>query len=436
MLVLFVYWLAHPSFGPGRVFFHGDFALMAASGLAARAARAAMLAGALLIVLTLARGRVFCGWACPLGSAIDGVDAVVRRPRRWDGAAGTKYLILFAGMGLAAAGVGLLWLFAPMSWAARVLSVIPPAPAEVVAGILLLFVLVGLSAAAGPRAFCRILCPLGAGMGLVTRLSPYSRKSGGTCVQCGACRQSCPTGAASGTGLFTGEECIQCGTCERVCPESAVETGMERTPASHSPARRAWFAAAGAGVGAGMLASLLRSGEAGAVRPPGGQDETRLVNLCVRCGACERICPTGGIYITRGRAGLFGLESPALSGRNGGCAYDCNLCGLNCPTGALLALPLAEKRRMRLGLARVDSSICIPYARKTVCMVCYASCPYDAIVLEDTGEKLPWGDPLLRPRVDDDKCTGCGLCETACPVSGGAAVRIRPVSSAGPMPAT
>ena len=48
-------------------------------------------------------------------------------------------------------------------------------------------------------------------------------------------------------------------------------------------------------------------------------------------------------------------------------------------------------------------------------------CPYDAVdfrvVTDHTGT-------LQRPFVDEDKCTGCGLCEHHCPVGGRAAIYV------------
>jgi ferredoxin len=86
-------------------------------------------------------------------------------------------------------------------------------------GILIGFLLLMLMVS---RPFCRILCPLGAIYGLLTRLS-LARMTieKDACVDCGACNRVCPVDLDVPKEV-SGAECIACGDCMKVCPKSGI----------------------------------------------------------------------------------------------------------------------------------------------------------------------------------------------------------------------
>ena len=106
--------------------------------------------------------------------------------------------------------------------------------------------------------------------------------------------------------------------------------------------------------------------------------------------------------------------------RIGYCEYNCSLCGQVCPTGAIERLPRERKVAVKIGLAQFDRSRCLPWAYATACIVCEEVCPipgkaiwYEVVQGKDRKGHLL---ELKQPRVDTEKCTGCGICETRCPV--------------------
>jgi formate hydrogenlyase subunit 6/NADH:ubiquinone oxidoreductase subunit I len=145
-----------------------------------------------------------------------------------------------------------------------------------------------------------------------------------------------------------------------------------------------------------------------------------------------KVCPTSAIHPAAGEGGAEGLWTPLLKMSLGYCDYECTLCSQVCPTHAIRQLEIAEKQKIKIGLAYIDRNRCLPWAYAKTCIVCEEHCPTPkkAIWLEEVEVRNIQGETLTvkQPRVDADLCIGCGICETKCPVKAPAAVR---VSSAG-----
>ena len=145
------------------------------------------------------------------------------------------------------------------------------------------------------------------------------------------------------------------------------------------------------------------------IRPPGGQDEDRLLSACMYCQICYEICPKNVIVPAKIEDGILVLRTPTLSFDTNYCNWceDENngvpLCAQACPTTALSLPAKATAENTILGIAELNKDFCLAY-RLIGCRFCFDACPYEAMELDDYG----------RPYVLADKCNGCGACESVC----------------------
>ena len=188
-----------------------------------------------------------------------------------------------------------------------------------------------------------------------------------------------------------------------------------------------------AGVALAGVEPITRRKPATMIRPPGVDHgvalNRALGSLCVRCGACVRACPTQGLQPSLFEGGVQNVLTPRLVPRLGYCNFGCNACGQVCPTGAIPPLPLQEKQQTIIGLASINQNRCLPWAYEIPCIVCEEVCPVadkaialDEVSIPDSAKQE--AVLLQRPRVIQDLCIGCGICEYKCPVGGEAAIRI------------
>jgi ferredoxin-type protein NapG len=142
------------------------------------------------------------------------------------------------------------------------------------------------------------------------------------------------------------------------------------------------------------------------LRPPGALLERAFVEACDRSGQCVEACPAGAIFSwASGDSTTHG--TPMIDPDRSACVVCEGLeCMKVCPSGALNLVD--EVREIRMGLARVDGSVCTR-TRRDDCSVCVDTCPIGsgAIALVDAGP----------PMVLDDGCVGCGVCQYQCPTT-------------------
>jgi MauM/NapG family ferredoxin protein len=290
------------------------------------------------------------------------------------------------------------------------------------------------------RFWCRYLCPLGGLLGLVA-VRPLLRLTSDpeACNSCFQCTMSCPAAAQpEKPDEWLATECFGCWNCVGSCSEQGLDfkwsSPFKKVPSgSVDLGKRRMLASAVGGVA--VLSAMRITPAANAktynpalIRPPGARSEAEFLQRCVKCGLCMQTCPSGGLQATWAEAGLEGLWSPVLVPAIGWCEYECHACGQVCPTEAIVPLPLAEKKNVKIGLAIFDTTRCLPFAFGRECIVCEEHCPIPtkAITFEirevvDTSGSVR---NLKIPRVDPQLCTGCGICETKCVFKDQAAIRV------------
>lgn len=181
-------------------------------------------------------GRLLCGWVCPFGFLM---DMLYRIPSpKFTLPAWTsyiKYAVLVATVFVTPFLFGESTDYSFCKWCpASAIQITVPNLVQggfdgatwwtagklgVLAGVLALGVFTG-------RAFCNVLCPIGAMLALFNYISFWSVKPPETipCLGCGKCDKACPTHAQPSARIEAGvsanrsAECIVCHDCQDLCP--------------------------------------------------------------------------------------------------------------------------------------------------------------------------------------------------------------------------
>ncbi|MCK4340674.1 MAG: 4Fe-4S binding protein [Phycisphaerae bacterium] len=380
----------------------------------------------IILIPTLFLGRFFCNWICPYGTLHQFTGWLFRRRKqpaaeanRYHRSQHVKYYILTAMLVAAALGSLQIGLLDPICLLYRSFTgaVVPalsmPAPSLLgeprfhQGAWLIGFLLFGLVAMnlVIPRFFCRVLCPLGALLGVLSRFAWWRiQRDPDKCQDCGRCRLHCEA-ACDPHARLRKAECFVCFNCLEDCPAGALSFALF-PPRKHEVSgpnvsrRKAIFAAV-----TGLLfypfvrtaGRNTRDFSSKVIRPPGAVEELEFLERCLKCDQCIRVCPTNVIQPAWFESGLEGLWTPILNFRLGHCQLHCTACGVVCPSGAIQRISIARKLGLgefaaegplRLGTAHVDVSRCLPYSQDVPCVVCEEVCP--------TSPKAIFGEYQMR----------------------------------------
>lgn len=160
------------------------------------------------------------------------------------------------------------------------------------------------------------------------------------------------------------------------------------------------------------------------VRPPGAHDQSAFNAKCIKCGQCVRDCPYDTLKLAVAGE-MVAIGTPYFVPRETPC-YMCEdiPCVKACPTGAL-DHSLENINDSRMGLAVIDIENCLSWIGLR-CEICHRVCPIidKAITIEHHPRKISKHARFV-PLVHSNACTGCGVCEKACPTQV-AAIRVVP----------
>lgn len=193
------------------------------------AAGLAAVFGLVVLLWTMFRGRGFCSWMCPVGSAQEFIYAMRSKkyrvkhqiPKFYDRRlAFIKYIVLVFTLVTSILGIGWIYILAcPMNALAMV-------PRIAVPGILLLAIIL-VSAMLVERAWCRFLCPYGALMNVFEKVGSIVgikrrkiKRNLERCTDCGVCNLYCPMNIDLLADEYVHDpNCIQCSQCAQKCPK-------------------------------------------------------------------------------------------------------------------------------------------------------------------------------------------------------------------------
>lgn len=188
----------------------------------------------LFLLVTLAFGRAWCGWACPQTTLVDLVEWCARKlggkvaAGILSASPGQRLLLHLLYLLLALlVGANLVWYFvAPYYFFPQLLagSLHWAAVLTMVATAALVYLdLVWLR-----RLFCKEFCPYGRFQTVLvdpgTLTLRYHPDEAPRCIRCGACVKACPTGIDIRDGYQI--ECINCGRCLDACREVMARRGQ------------------------------------------------------------------------------------------------------------------------------------------------------------------------------------------------------------------
>ncbi len=172
------------------------------------------------------------------------------------------------------------------------------------------------------------------------------------------------------------------------------------------------------------------------LRPPGAINAKDFLKACLKCGACIEACPYDSLKLANTQDNVS-IGSPYFIPREIPC-YMCTTipCVPVCPSGALDITMLQDKEgkmdinKSKMGVAIVHKESCIAFWG-IQCDACYRACPLidEAITLEYQQIERTGKHAFLKPVINSESCTGCGICEHVC-VTEKPAIKVLPVDLA------
>lgn len=302
------------------------------------------------------------------------------------------------------------------------------------------FLVVGFLSCRSGRTYCNNICPVGSLLGLLSRCSAFKVQiDEDKCTGCGLCGKKCRASCIdTANHKVDYSRCVDCFDCLENCAQGAirfkpVKMKKQNNEGVDDESRRKFLSAIAV---AGMASTKLwaqekvekvdaaiqgkETKEHVPVSPFGSVSHKRFNDKCTACHLCVAKCPNKVLRPSMNEYGLAGVMQPVMDYTRGYCDYDCTLCSEVCPAGAIEKLTADEKQGIRIGLAVFDRSACVVETDDVTCGNCQAHCPAGAIKLvPDYNAPIPGAQGRQRfkvfPQIEAELCIGCGACQYHCP---------------------
>ena len=430
---------------------------------------------AVLLVLSLLFGRIYCSVICPLGTLQDVLSWKIRlfrkkrkyrysytKPQNW-----IRYSILALTVIVFIFGSSfLVLLFDPYSTFGRIISqLFKPLVIFANNGLahlmgktgnysiyevkqlsfiplafgvaLLFFYKVTEMSWNNGRSYCNVICPVGTGLGLLSKFSLFRIKfDESSCNQCGSCAMKCKSQCIDSKQMKVDDSrCVSCFNCIGACKKGGIsyEYRYKKQPVAKpaeskiNNSRRTFLLTSGAILTTAALAKpkKLISGNdpifsRNPIMPPGAGSIEHFSQHCTACQLCVTKCPMQVLKPAALEYGISGITQPHLVfSTEVFCTYDCNICTTVCPTSALKKLSVPEKKLAQIGVAEFRKDKCIVFSNDKDCGACSEHCPTQAVHM------IPYKDGLTIPEVTKNLCIGCGACESICPAKPTVAIYVQ-----------
>lgn len=280
------------------------------------------------------------------------------------------------------------------------------------------------------RTYCNTLCPVGTLLGFLSKFSFFKvRIDSSMCNGCGACAMKCKASCIDSKNHKVDDtRCVSCFNCLDSCKHSALSyapykkknTVTDKKAETNSNRRQ--FITTAITTVITVPAAMAKNKIAGvftdkdiptrqtAISPPGAQSTEHLLHHCTSCHLCVSRCPSRVIKPAFMEYGLEGIMQPVMTYEKGFCNYNCTVCTDVCPNHALLPLTREEKNMLQIGRVHFVHDICVVITDGNNCGACAEHCPTQAVTM------IPYKDGLTIPHITPDICVGCGGCEFICPV--------------------
>lgn len=419
---------------------------------------------ALLLIITLIFGRIYCSVICPLGVFQDVIARLRRKKNKYSYSKAISWLrysmLCIFAIALVLGIPAIFGLLAPYSsygrmaqnlfqpiymginniFAAIAVNLdsyafystdvwIKSLPTFVVA--LVTFVIIFVSAWRNGRTYCNTICPVGTTLGFLARFSCFKiRFDVDKCRNCSLCSKGCKASCIDyETHTVDYSRCVACGNCLDKCKFGALsyttqKTTSEKQPANQPDQSKRSFLMATALMSTAVWAQEEKKVDGGLaaiadkaipnrqtpITPPGSLSASNMAKHCTGCQLCVSECPND---VLRPSSDFSHFMQPMSSYERGYCRPECNRCAEVCPTGAIHPITLAEKSSIQIGHAVWIKKNCISVTDGVSCGNCARHCPTGAIEmvpLDADDEKSPY-----VPAVNEGACIGCGACENLCP---------------------